>query len=193
MGGDSESSNSTTNNTTNTSGSAAVNGDNYGPQISGVSGSDINVEMSDHGAIDGALDLAGDVVDTMGDALGSMENVTDSALDAMSDAVTSGNNLASNVVDKNNDFLENVLENNSNLVDNVLDSNNDIYEGALDSVNSASGQIASSNKDSLAFAEKMAKEAMTDNDITTQKQMMYVVGGLIAAIGIVFTVKAWKS
>ncbi|HDL9513917.1 TPA: hypothetical protein PX800_003852, partial [Vibrio cholerae] len=58
MGGDSSSSNTTNNNTVNTSGSVGVTGDNAGTIISGVSGSTINnnMTMTDHGAIEGAMD-----------------------------------------------------------------------------------------------------------------------------------------
>lgn len=73
MGGDSDSSNVTNNTTTNTSGSIATQGPNNGAQISGVNGSHIEVETTDHGAVSGSLELAGDVV-------GSLEDVANSAL-----------------------------------------------------------------------------------------------------------------
>ncbi|WP_418113831.1 hypothetical protein RJD40_01630 [Vibrio scophthalmi] len=168
MGGDSASSNTTNNTTTNTSGSVASQGDNNGAQISGVNGSNIEVNMSDHGAVEGSLDLAGDVV-------GSMESV------------------ANNAIDKNNDLLENVLDNNSGLIEDVLDNNNDMFEGALDSVTSSAGQTASNAKDTLQFAKELAANAMTGGQAETQKQIVLVVGSLILVGGLVLSIKAWKG
>ncbi|EIA0806125.1 hypothetical protein M2H12_14935 [Vibrio vulnificus] len=168
MGGDSDSSNVTNNTTTNTSGSIATQGPNNGAQISGVNGSNIEVNMSDHGAVEGSLDLAGDVV-------GSMESV------------------ANNAIDKNNDLLESMLDSNKDVIDNVLDNNNDLFEGALDSVNSSAGQAATNAKETLNFAKELASNAMTGGQAETQKQIVLVVGSLILVGGLVLSIKAWKG
>ena len=60
MGGKSKSSNKTT--TTNVSGQNAISGDNLGTAISGVNGSTTNVQATDHGAVEGALMLGGEIV-----------------------------------------------------------------------------------------------------------------------------------
>lgn len=168
MGGDSDSSNVTNNTTTNTSGSIATQGPNNGVQISGVNGSNIDVTMTDHGAVGGSIDLAGDVVDNM-------------------------ESVANNAIDKNNDLLESVLDNNSGLIEDVLDNNSDIFEGALDSVNSSAGQTATNAKETLQFAKELASNAMTGGQAETQKQIVLVVGSLILVGGLVLSIKAWRG
>ena len=87
MGGDSASSNTNTTVNTNTSGSNAAQGDNLGSMISGVNDSTINSTTTDHGAVEGSLDLAGDVIESMtnvvGGALENNSNIFENALDSV--------------------------------------------------------------------------------------------------------------
>lgn len=84
MGGSSKSSSASTTNytTTNTSGTAAASGDNNGTMISGVSGS--NITVTDHGAVNKALNemfkVTDEALDFGSDALGVNEAVTKAAL-----------------------------------------------------------------------------------------------------------------
>ncbi|EGR2474319.1 hypothetical protein ACXKU4_002671 [Vibrio cholerae] len=173
MGGDSSSSNTTNNNTVNTSGSVGVTGDNAGTIISGVSGSTINnnMTMTDHGAIEGAMDAI------------------NNALDAM----TSNNN---NAFDFAEGALDKVLESNNNTIDKTMDvitsSNNNLKDLAM--------QAAANGKETLNFASQMMNDALSkvENTMTggvsgQTNALMKVMMALVIVGGIAATVKAFKG
>lgn len=64
MGGKSNSSNATT--STNVSGQNAIDGDNLGTAISGVNNSTLHVTATDHGAVNKALALGGELINETG-------------------------------------------------------------------------------------------------------------------------------
>ncbi|MDD9178427.1 MULTISPECIES: hypothetical protein [Aliivibrio] len=102
MGGDGgESSSTTTTTTTNTSGSNAAQGDNNGTMISGVNNSQITV--TDHGAVNGSLNFAGDVVDKVLESnTAANNNVVDVANNAMSTVKDSASQMAINAKESMN-------------------------------------------------------------------------------------------
>ncbi|WP_187984781.1 chemotaxis protein [Vibrio metschnikovii] len=60
MGGKSKSSSNTTNN--NTSGQVGIDGDNLGVALSGIANSTVNVTATDHGAVNAAFDMGGEMI-----------------------------------------------------------------------------------------------------------------------------------
>ncbi len=93
--GGSSSSNSTTS-TKNTSGQNAIQGDNLGVALSGVSESEINIAMSDHGAIEAAKEL-GEL------AIGSSKAVSSEAMQYVA-------GLAGNQAKQNSENLKTMTE-----------------------------------------------------------------------------------
>lgn len=152
MGGDSASSNTTNNTTTNTSGSVASQGDNNGAQISGVNGSNIEVNMSDHGAVEGSLDLAGDVVDNM-------------------------ESVANNAIDKNNDLIEDVLDNNNDIFEGALDS---VTSSAGQTATNAKDTLQFAKE--LAANAMTGGQAETQKQIVLVVGSLILVGGLVLSI-----------
>ncbi|MCG3758849.1 chemotaxis protein [Vibrio cincinnatiensis] len=63
MGGKSKSSSSTTNN--NTSGQLGIEGDNLGVALTGVANSSVNITATDHGAVDAAFNMGGEMIEAM--------------------------------------------------------------------------------------------------------------------------------
>ncbi len=85
MGGSSksDSSSNTTTTTTNTSGSAAASGDNLGVMIAGVNDSDINLQVTDHGALAIAGDMAEEAFNFGNNALNTNKDVSQHAIDSI--------------------------------------------------------------------------------------------------------------
>jgi len=88
MGGksSSRSSSNTVTTTTNVSGSAAAQGDNYGVMLSGVNSSDINLTMTDHGALEVAKEFGDTALNLAGSALKNNASVSTHAIDALTNA-----------------------------------------------------------------------------------------------------------
>ncbi|WP_238132277.1 chemotaxis protein [Vibrio cincinnatiensis] len=63
MGGKSKSSSNTTNN--NTSGQLGIEGDNLGVALTGVANSSVNITATDHGAVDAAFSMGGEMIEAM--------------------------------------------------------------------------------------------------------------------------------
>lgn len=70
--GSSKSKSSNTSNTTNVSGQNAISGDNLGVAISGVNNSTINTTMTDHGAVNAAMELGEQAFEFGGEMLNTM-------------------------------------------------------------------------------------------------------------------------
>ncbi|CAE6902258.1 chemotaxis protein [Vibrio sp. B1FLJ16] len=116
--GSSKSKSTNNSSTTNTSGQNAIEGDNLGVAISGVNNSTINATMTDHGAIESAMELGGE-------ALASNERISLTAMDEIADfaegslstfASTNSENLnmmaglAGNQAAQNSKNLESMME-----------------------------------------------------------------------------------
>lgn len=115
MGGSSSSSESVTENT-NTSGSVGITGNNQGTVISGVNDATINVESTDHGAIE----AAGEAINN---ALEAMENINKESIDG--------------IVESNKNALDVVSSTNGNLSDLAMQS----ASNAKETMNFASGML----------------------------------------------------
>lgn len=101
MGGSSSSASSSTNltETTNTSGSAAAGGDNLGVMISGVNDADINLKMTDHGAMAIAGEMAEEAFNFGNNALMSNQKVTGDSLDFASGVVGANKDISQYAID----------------------------------------------------------------------------------------------
>ena len=101
MGGSSKSKNTTTTTTTttNVSGTAATSGDNYGMMLSGVNDSDINLSMTDHGAIAVAGSMAEEAFNFGSMALESNESITEGAFGFGADALDANSKVSTHAID----------------------------------------------------------------------------------------------
>ncbi|MBO0165557.1 chemotaxis protein, partial [Vibrio alginolyticus] len=95
--GSSKSKSSNTSNTTNVSGQNAISGDNLGVAISGVNNSTINTTMTDHGAVNAAMELGEQAFEFGGEMLNSNERISLEAMDTTHD-------IAETAIDEVADF-----------------------------------------------------------------------------------------
>lgn len=129
-GGKTNSNTNTTTTTTNTSGSNAAQGDNLGTMISGVNNSTINTTVTDHGAVSGSLNFAGDVVES---ALESNSNVIEAA-------IKSNDNANNNIVDVANTAMSTVKDSASQMAINAKESMNFAKEMATTTITGGSSE-----------------------------------------------------
>lgn len=190
MGGSSSSSSSSSSNTntTNNSGSNAASGDNYGAMVSGINNSDVNLVMTDHGAIaaagglaDEALNLGNFSVEQMGeavkDALGANTALSGKALD--------------NMLEQN----QHALEGNVALSGKALDTNASLSLGAIDTIKNLAAQQTATTKAALEMADgakarEQTGEAQGDNDVKTI--LIITAGVLGVAIAVAYMFKKGK-
>lgn len=168
MGGSSTSASTNQSNTetTNVSGSAAASGDNLGLMISGVNDADINLQMTDLGA----MAIAGDMAE---EALGLSNNV-----------VTTSLNFANNAI---NDALS--------FGDETVDANATLSQYAIDSITSMAGQQSEATKAAIAMAEaSKAREQTGENDSNNEllKNISLMVGILGTIITLVYLISGRK-
>ena len=145
MGGDSTSSNTNITTNTNTSGSVGIGGSNSGTVISGVN--DSNITVTDHGAINSAID--------------AMQGASDSALDFASDALS--------------DVLENNKNTTDSALGVVSDTNSALKDLAMQAAVNAekASQMVS---DAMGKVENMASGGETQKTNALAKIMMLFVG-----------------
>ncbi|CAH6905032.1 conserved hypothetical protein [Vibrio chagasii] len=165
-----ESSNTTT---TNTSSSAAVGRDNTGVMLSGVSDSDINLTMTDHGAMAIAGRTAEEAFDFGTRALRVNESVVDNSL-----------RMVDSTVDEAFGFGSSVLEEQS-----------EVSQHAIDSIKSMAGQQTETTKAAIALANNAKAREQTgtnESDNSTLKKLSLILGiiGTMVTIGVVMTRRA---
>ncbi|WFB47852.1 hypothetical protein [Vibrio coralliilyticus] len=172
MGGrsSSQSRQSNVTNTTNTSGSAAAGRDNYGVMLAGVNDSDINLTMTDHGAMAIAGNLAEEALDFGQQTLKSNETVVTGALDTVN-----------NTVDEAFTFGTSALEETS-----------EVSQYAIDSIKSMAGQQTETTKAAIAMASDAKSREQTgglDSDNALLKNVSLIVGiaGTIITVAILVT------
>ncbi len=156
--------------TTNTSGSAAAGRDNYGVMLAGVNDSDINLTMTDHGAMAIAGDLAEEALDFGHQTLKSNETVVTGALDTVN-----------NTVDEAFTFGSSALEETS-----------EVSQYAIDSIKSMAGQQTATTKAAIAMASDAKSREQTgglDSDNALLKNVSLIVGiaGTIITVAILVT------
>ncbi|WP_241904585.1 MULTISPECIES: hypothetical protein [unclassified Vibrio] len=169
MGGrsSSRSRQSSTTTTTNTSSSAAVGGDNTGVMMSGVSDSDINLTMTDHGAMAIAGRTAEEAFDFGTQALRVNESVVGDSL-----------NMVDNTVDEAFGFGASALEEQS-----------EVSQYAIDSIKSMAGQQTETTKAAIALADGAKSREQTgtsESDNSMLKKLSLTMGiiGTIITIGV---------
>ncbi|MEZ8267768.1 hypothetical protein AB6C99_13790 [Vibrio cyclitrophicus] len=142
MGGRSSSrsrqSNTTT--TTNTSSSAAVGGDNTGVMMSGVSDSDINLTMTDHGAMAIAGRTAEEAFDFGTQALRVNESVVGDSL---------------NMVDNSLRVVDNTVDEAFGFGASALEEQSEVSQYAIDSIKSMAGQQTETTKAAIALSRSV--------------------------------------
>jgi|GEM_PF-1711631 len=155
--------------TTNTSGSAAAGRDNYGIMVAGVNDSDINLSMTDHGAMTVAGNLAEEALDFGQQTLKSNERV-----------VTGSLNTVNNTVDEAFNFGTSALEETS-----------EVSQYAIDSIKSMAGQQTETTKAAITMASGAKSREQTgglDSDNALLKNISLIVGiaGTIITIAVLY-------
>lgn len=176
MGGSSSSASSSTNTTetTNTSGSAAAGGDNLGVMISGVNDADINLQVTDHGAMAIAGDMAEEAFNFGNNALSSNQAVVSDSLD----------------------FASGALDGALNLGEEALSTNQSISQHAIDSIASMAGQQSETTKAAITMANAAkAREQTGENESNNEllKNVSLIVGIIVSLLTIVYMFAGRKS
>jgi hypothetical protein len=159
--------------TTNTSGSAAAGRDNYGVMLAGVNDSDINLTMTDHGAMAIAGSMAEEALD-----LGQQSLKTNEAV------VTGSLNTVNNTVDEAFSFGTSALEETS-----------EVSQYAIDSIKSMAGQQTETTKAAIAMASDAKSREQTgglDSENSLLKNVSLIVGiaGTLITVAFLVTRKA---
>ncbi|MEZ8744160.1 hypothetical protein AB4189_12005 [Vibrio sp. 10N.286.49.E1] len=165
MGGksSSKSDSQTTTTTTNKSNSQGIGGDNNGFALSGIENSDINLSMTDHGA----MAVAGETAE-------EAFNFGNNALD-----------FASDNVDASFQFGESALDGAFSFGENALNANTDLSAHAIDSIKSMAGQQTETTKAALAIAgAAKAREQTGENESNNEllKNVSLIVGILVSLL-----------
>ncbi len=176
MGGKSSSKSTSQNvtTTTNNSGSAAAGGDNLGVMLSGVNNSDINLQMTDHGAMAVAGNLAEEAFNFGNNSLKVNQNVVSDSLDFASDALYGAFNFG----------------------EEAINANKDVSQYAIDSIASMAGQQSETTKAAIAMANaSKAREQTGENNSNNEllKNISLMVGILGTVITIAYLLAGRKS
>ncbi|MDC5855947.1 hypothetical protein [Vibrio europaeus] len=171
MGGrsSSQSRQSTVTTTTNTSGSAAAGRDNYGIMVAGVNDSDINLTMTDHGAMAIAGNLAEEALDFGQQTLRSNETIVTGSLDAVSNTVDEAFNFGTS----------------------ALEETSEVSQYAIDSIKSMAGQQTETTKAALAMASSAKSREQTgglesDNNLLKNISLIVGIAGTIITVAVLF-------
>ncbi|WP_332398557.1 hypothetical protein [Vibrio metschnikovii] len=178
MGGRSSSSSSTTNN--NTSGQTGIEGDNLGVALSGIANSELNISSTDHGAVNAALAMGGEMIGEMGklsnNAIVMADNVAEKSMDFSANAMSQGFELAGELVHLNAAFANQALAGNAQLADRAMANNanfaNQALAGNAQLADRAMANTANFANEVLAgnaqFADRMVDRYAHDSDASRQ-------------------------
>ncbi|NOI82185.1 hypothetical protein F0237_16075 [Vibrio tubiashii] len=171
MGGrsSSQSRQSTVTTTTNTSGSAAAGRDNYGIMVAGVNDSDINLTMTDHGAMAIAGNLAEEALDFGQQTLRSNETIVTGSLDTVNNTVDEAFNFGTS----------------------ALEETSEVSQYAIDSIKSMAGQQTETTKAALAMASSAKSREQTgglesDNNLLKNISLIVGIAGTIITVAVLF-------
>ncbi len=171
MGGrsSSQSRQSTVTTTTNTSGSAAAGRDNYGIMVAGVNDSDINLTMTDHGAMAIASDLAEEALDFGQQTLRSNETIVTGSLDTVNNTVDEAFNFGTS----------------------ALEETSEVSQYAIDSIKSMAGQQTETTKAALAMASSAKSREQTgglesDNNLLKNISLIVGIAGTIITVAVLY-------
>ncbi|WP_415721589.1 chemotaxis protein [Photobacterium ganghwense] len=156
-------------NTTNVSGTNGIDGDNLGVAISGVNGSNINVNLTDHGAITRASEM-GEL------AITANTQMARDALDSNTDVSKAALRMGSETVDRALDFGESALDYNSELSMKAINDVSNAHHENLQMVAGLAGNQAAQNSENLAALKDLAAMNSDGGQVATTKQMTIMVG-----------------
>ena len=149
--------------TTNKSNSQGIGGDNNGFALSGIENSDINLSMTDHGA----MAVAG--------------RTAEEAFKFGTDAL----DFSADTVDASLGFGEKALDGVFSFGESALDANANLSEHAIDSIKSMAGQQTETTKAALAIAgAAKAREQTGENESNNEllKNVSLIVGILVSLL-----------
>ncbi|KHF09229.1 hypothetical protein [Vibrio parahaemolyticus] len=169
--GSSKSKSSNTSNTTNVSGQNAISGDNLGVAISGVNNSTINTTMTDHGAVNAAMELGEQAFEFGGEMLNSNERISLEAMDTTHD-------IAETAIDEVADFAGDSLATYAS-----TNSEN------LDMLAGLAGNQAAQNSKNLEAMMDLAKFKQDGGQVETSKMMVVLAIVLVLVLGYVMVKK----
>lgn len=169
--GSSKSNSSNTSNTTNVSGQNAISGDNLGVAISGVNNSTINTTMTDHGAVNAAMELGEQAFEFGGEMLNSNERISLEAMDTTHD-------IAETAIDEVADFAGDSLATYAS-----TNSEN------LDMLAGLAGSQAAQNSKNLQAMMDLAKFKQDGGQVETSKMMVVLAIVLVLVLGYVMVKK----
>ncbi|MCR9323961.1 chemotaxis protein [Vibrio alginolyticus] len=169
--GSSKSKSSNTSNTTNVSGQNAISGDNLGVAISGVNNSTINTTMTDHGAVNAAMELGEQAFEFGGEMLNSNERISLEAMDTTHD-------IAETAIDEVTDFAGDSLATYAS-----TNSEN------LDMLAGLAGNQAAQNSKNLQAMMDLAKFKQDGGQVETSKMMVVLAIVLVLVLGYVMVKK----
>ncbi|HAS6878212.1 TPA: chemotaxis protein [Vibrio parahaemolyticus] len=169
--GSSKSKSSNTSNTTNVSGQNAISGDNLGVAISGVNNSTINTTMTDHGAVNAAMELGEQAFEFGGEMLNSNERISLEAMDTTHD-------IAETAIDEVADFAGDSLATYA-----ATNSEN------LDMLAGLAGSQAAQNSKNLQAMMDLAKFKQDGGQVETSKMMVVLAIVLVLVLGYVMVKK----
>ena len=169
--GSSKSKSSNTSNTTNVSGQNAISGDNLGVAISGVNNSTINTTMTDHGAVNAAMELGEQAFEFGGEMLNSNERISLEAMDTT-------HNIAETAIDEVADFAGDSLATYAS-----TNSEN------LDMLAGLAGNQAAQNSKNLQAMMDLAKFKQDGGQVVTSKMMVVLAIVLVLVLGYVMVKK----
>ncbi|ANB99631.1 TPA: chemotaxis protein [Vibrio parahaemolyticus] len=169
--GSSKSKSSNTSNTTNVSGQNAISGDNLGVAISGVNNSTINTTMTDHGAVNAAMELGEQAFEFGGEMLNSNERISLEAMDTTHD-------IAETAIDEVADFAGDSLATYAS-----TNSEN------LDMLAGLAGSQAAQNSKNLQAMMDLAKFKQDGGQVETSKMMVVLAIVLVLVLGYVMVKK----
>ncbi|WP_025519032.1 hypothetical protein [Vibrio parahaemolyticus] len=169
--GSSKSKSSNTSNTTNVSGQNAISGDNLGVAISGVNNSTINTTMTDHGAVNAAMELGERAFEFGGEMLNSNERISLEAMDTTHD-------IAETAIDEVADFAGDSLATYAS-----TNSEN------LDMLAGLAGNQAAQNSKNLQAMMDLAKFKQDGGQVETSKMMVVLAIVLVLVLGYVMVKK----
>ncbi|MDW2003798.1 chemotaxis protein, partial [Vibrio sp. 431] len=162
---------SNTSNTTNVSGQNAISGDNLGVAISGVNNSTINTTMTDHGAVNAAMELGEQAFEFGGEMLNSNERISLEAMDTTHD-------IAETAIDEVADFAGDSLATYAS-----TNSEN------LDMLAGLAGSQAAQNSKNLQAMMDLAKFKQDGGQVETSKMMVVLAIVLVLVLGYVMVKK----
>lgn len=178
MGGGGSSSSNTTTNTKNVSGQNAIDGDNLGVAVSGVSDSTLNITATDHGAVDKAFGFG------------------EQTLEFASDTVDESFAFAGDALDESYEFASGAMSESLGLVERNTDNSLKFAAGALNEFSSTNsenlqmmaglaGNQAAQNTENLGKLTELAKFKQDNGQSALNKQQLVLMAVIVLVLGFV--------